>query len=100
MENVKKYKRLIKFAIRSPVKKRVDLLKKFNSEIIKTVCEIFLNTISGTIPAVPPRVLRALNKHKRLVYKLVDPKVSIEVKKEELIRNKGVVLLPIVNIIP
>jgi hypothetical protein len=99
MENVKKYKRLIKFAIRSPVKKRLDLLKKFNSEIIKTVCEIFLNTISGTIP-VPPKVLRGLNKYKQLVYKLVDPKVSIEVKKEELIRNKGAVLLPIVNIIP
>ena len=79
MENVKKYKRLIKFAISSPPKKRIELLKNFNLEIIKTICEIFLNVVSGTLE-VAPAVLRALRKHKQLIYKLVKPNVSVEVK--------------------
>lgn len=99
MENVNKYKRLIKFAILSPSKKRTELLKKFSATIIKTICEILLNVVSDTIP-VPPSVLRRLKGHKQLVYKLINPKIDIEVKKQALIRNKGVVLIPIANIIP
>ena len=99
MENVRKYKSLIKFAIRSSQQKRIELLSKFNDAIIKTICEIFLNVVEETI-SVPASVKRDLRKHKQLVFKLVQPNISIAVKKQALIKNKGLVLVPLANIIP
>jgi hypothetical protein len=99
MENVKKYRKLIVFAINSPVDKRVVLLKSFNLNIIKTICEIFLNILSKVITA-PPEVVKQLQKHKQLLYKLADSKIPLSEKKEALIKCKGEVLTPIKKLIP
>ena len=99
MESVKKYRKLIQFAINAPVQKRISLLKSFNQNIIKTICEIFLNILNKIIET-PPHISRQLKRYKRILYLLVNSKVPLSKKKEALIRNKGRVLLYIKNIIP
>lgn len=99
MENVKKYRKLIQFATNSSTQKRVSLLKSFNHNIIKTICEIFLNILNKIIDT-PPHITRELKRYKRILYLLVDTKVPLGKKKEALVRNKGRVLLHIKSIIP
>lgn len=67
---------------------RKVLLKAASSEIIKTLCEISLNTLNGN-SKISKHCKNKLKKYKRELRQLVCPKLSITAKRKILVQKGG-----------
>jgi len=89
MENVQRYSSFIKRIITAPEFIRKRLLKTSNLNIIKAICELFLNVVQKNIP-VSKSVLTQLKKHKKLLYTLLESK-GFESRRAILVKNPKVI---------
>ena len=67
---------------------RKALLKSSSPEIIKTLCEIILNTLNGN-NKISDQCKNKLGKYKRILRSLACPKLKISSKRKILIQKGG-----------
>lgn len=70
-----------------PLKLRKQLIEKVNNKCIKAICECCLNTLKGNVPLTAEQK-KKLSKHKGIIRKLSDRKLSLK-KKRKIISQKG-----------
>lgn len=69
------------------------ILKSSDSELIKTLCEICQNTVCGNVK-ISKKYVNQLKKFKKVLRKIVVPKLSLKTKRNILIQKGG--FLPII----
>lgn len=69
------------------------IIKHGNSELIKTLCEICINTLNGNVK-ISPKCKNRLKSYKNSLRKLTAPKVKLQAKKKILVQRGG--FLPVI----
>ena len=72
-------------------KQRKALLETLTEEQLKTICEVILNILKGTVD-LSPKQRKVLKKKKRLLYQLVSKSVPSKTKKQLLVQQGGSIL--------
>lgn len=72
----------------SKSKLRKNILKEVDPEIIKTLCEVCINTLNGNVK-IPIKILNYLKKYKRAMRHLSFSKTNIPAKRNILIQRGG-----------
>lgn len=67
---------------------RKSILKSANPELIKTLCEICINTLNGNAK-ISPNCKKSLKSYKNPLRKLISPRVGLKTKKKILIQKGG-----------
>ena len=74
-------------------KQRKALLETLTEEQLKTVCEVILNILKGTVD-LSPKQKKTLRRKKRLLYQLASKSVPSKTKKQLLVQQGGGSFLP------
>ena len=73
------------FVLKSPRKRLVKIIQS-NQHVVDVVAEIVLNILLKNIP-MKSKFVRRLRKYKHVLYKLVEPGISIARKRKLLSQN-------------
>ena len=66
-------------------------METLTEEQLKTICEVILNILKGTVD-LSPKQRKVLKKKKRLLYQLVSKSVPSKTKKQLLVQQGGSIL--------
>ena len=72
-------------------KQRKALLQTLSEEQLRTLCEVILNILKGTVELTPSQK-NSLGKRKRLLYQLASKSVPSKTKKKILVQQGGSLL--------
>jgi hypothetical protein len=87
------------FISKSPEKRIIQILTR-NKRVVKAICEILLNILLKNIK-VDRRIAHKLEKHKHIIYELVDKHTSLHQRRRLLLKAWPIVriLTPILPLI-
>lgn len=88
MKRLKANKHILHVLKNCRPKLRKVLLKASDPEVIKTLCEIALNTLNGN-NKISKQCKLKLKKYKRVLRSLICPKLKLSSKRKILIKQKG-----------
>lgn len=92
MKRLKANKHMLHVLKNSNSKLRKTILKFSDSELIKTLCEICLNTLKGNAN-ISEKYINRIKGYKQHIRKLALPKISLKTKRKLLVQKGG--FLPI-----
>lgn len=72
----------------SNAKFRKTVLKNCDIDVIKTICEIVINTLNGN-NKISDRIHKRLQKHKKILRSLSCPKKTLNTKRKIIIQKGG-----------
>lgn len=93
-QRLKDHSDILKKLVKCRSKKRKDILKNADLELIRCLCECSLNTIYKNVPLTEPQ-LKKLRPHKNILRFLASKKINLKKKKSKIIKQSGGFLLPL-----
>lgn len=88
MKRLKEQKHMLYVLKNSKSKLRKNILKEVQPEVIKTLCEVCINTLNGNIK-LPIKSKNYLKKYKRTIRQLSSTKTNLPSKRKLLIQRGG-----------
>lgn len=88
MKRLMEQKHMLYVLKNSKSKLRKNILKEVDPEIIKTLCEVCINTLNGNVK-IPINIINYLKKYKRALRQLSFSKTNIPSKRSILIQRGG-----------
>lgn len=97
MDNVNRYSSFIKRIVTAPHHIRKKLLQTSNLNIIKAICEVFLNIAKGNI-TVSNQVLLQLRKHRAILQRLLTTAQGGFAGRKTILVNNSQILIPLASV--
>lgn len=95
MKNIKKYISILKALSKAKGRKRGDILKNADPEILKLLTEAVYNVLKGNVPMSQAHY-RKLTPHKRTLVKLAKRPNDLKFARSIFLKKKGGAILPLI----
>jgi hypothetical protein len=94
-QRLKDHSETLKKLLKCRPKKRTDILKNADDDLIRCICECSANTIIYRNVPLTESQLKKLSPHKNILRYLSNKRIGLKKKKAKIIKQSGGFLLPL-----
>lgn len=93
-QRLKDHSDILKKLVKCYSKKRKEIIKNADTELMRCLCECSANTIYRNVPLTKTQ-LKKLSPHKKILRLLANKKIGLKNKKSKILKQSGGFLLPL-----